>query len=92
MPSRHPERVPHVTLRAIDAGECVELAVQDNGLGLNAPYQQRLFGLFQRLHTHVEGTGAGFYMVKRMVENAGGTITVQSQEGVGTAFTVQLCP
>ena len=32
-----PERVPHVMLRAIDAGECVELAVQDNGLGLNAP-------------------------------------------------------
>lgn len=66
------------------------LTVQDNGLGLDALQQSQLFGFFRRLHTHVEGTGVGLYMVKRMVENAGGTITVQSQPEVGTTFCVHL--
>ena len=87
---RHPARPPVVTLRAACVGSQVELVVQDNGLGLDAPQRQRLFSLFQRLHTHVEGTGVGLYMVKRMVENAGGTITVQSELGIGTTFTVTL--
>ena len=66
------------------------LAVQDNGLGLDQTQQGRLFQVFQRLHTHVEGSGVGLYMVKRLVENAGGTIAVQSQPDVGSIFTVTL--
>ncbi|WP_374679459.1 ATP-binding protein [Hymenobacter sp. J193] len=62
--------------------------MQDNGLGLSAAQQARLFGLFQRLHTHVEGSGIGLYTIKRILDNAGGTITVQSQPDVGTTFTV----
>jgi signal transduction histidine kinase len=85
---RATDRVPVISLRATREPDAVVLTVQDNGLGLSAAQQRQLFGLFQRLHTHVEGTGVGLYMVKRMVENAGGAITVQSQEGVGTTFTV----
>ncbi len=70
-----------------DAGQG-QLHVQDNGLGLDPRQQGRLFGLFQRLHTHVEGTGLGLYMVKKIVENAGGTIAVRSELGVGSTFTV----
>ena len=44
--------------------------------------------MFQRLHDHVEGTGIGLYMVKKMVENAGGSITLQSELGIGTTFFV----
>jgi signal transduction histidine kinase len=68
----------------------VVLEVQDNGLGLTESQQGQLFGLFQRLHDHVPGTGIGLYMVKRLVENAGGTIAVQSQIGEGTTFTISL--
>jgi signal transduction histidine kinase len=46
--------------------------------------------MFQRLHDHVEGSGIGLYMVKRMVENVGGHIEVQSEEGVGSTFAVYL--
>jgi signal transduction histidine kinase len=46
--------------------------------------------MFQRFHDHVEGTGIGLYMVKRMVENAGGRIEVHSQLGAGTTFFVFL--
>jgi PAS domain S-box-containing protein len=87
----HPDRAPQVQLRCQPApGGGAVLEVQDNGLGLNEDQQARLFGLFQRLHTHVEGSGVGLYTVKRLVENAGGRITVDSQAGVGTTFRVEL--
>jgi signal transduction histidine kinase len=85
---RHPARVPDVQLRAAHRGDHVVLEVQDNGLGLTPQQQGKLFGIFSRLHTHVEGTGVGLYTVKRIVENGGGTITVQSQPDVGTTFRV----
>lgn len=44
--------------------------------------------MFKRLHTHVEGTGIGLYMVKRIVENNKGQITVESKPGAGTTFQV----
>ncbi len=66
----------------------VVLEVQDNGLGLDPASEQKLFGMFQRFHDHVEGSGIGLYMVKKMVENAGGRIAVRSELGVGTTFLV----
>lgn len=87
---RHPDRPPEVQVRCHRYGTRVVLEVQDNGLGLNERQQAQLFGLFQRLHSHVEGTGIGLYAVKRIVENAGGTIAVQSQPGLGSTFTVAL--
>jgi signal transduction histidine kinase len=86
-----PARPPRVQLRCHPgtSGGLV-LEVQDNGLGLDGAQQAKLFGMFQRLHTHVEGSGIGLYMVKKIVTNAGGTITVLSQPGVGSTFTVRL--
>ncbi|MGI4874101.1 MAG: PAS domain-containing protein [Janthinobacterium lividum] len=85
-----PGRTPQVALRCYQADNQVVLAVQDNGLGLTPTEQAKLFGMFRRLHTHVEGSGVGLYMTKRLVENAGGTIQVQSEVGVGSTFTVYL--
>jgi PAS domain S-box-containing protein len=83
-----PDRVPHVRLQARPEGGFVVLEVQDNGLGLDSASEQKLFGMFQRFHDHVEGSGIGLYMVKKMVENAGGHIAVRSELGVGTTFMV----
>jgi signal transduction histidine kinase len=85
-----PERRPQVRLRAWCEDQHLLLTVQDNGLGLDPAGQQKLFGMFQRLHDHVEGSGIGLYMVKRMIENAGGRIEVQSELGVGSTFLVYL--
>jgi PAS domain S-box-containing protein len=87
---RAPGRPSVVQLRCTCTASHVVLEVQDNGLGLSEQQQARLFVLFKRLHDHVEGSGVGLYMVKRIVENAGGTITVQSQPGVGSTFKVSL--
>jgi PAS domain S-box-containing protein len=64
------------------------ISVKDNGLGLDTRDESKVFGMFQRLHSHVEGTGVGLYIVKRMVENGGGKITVQSKVGYGSTFRV----
>jgi signal transduction histidine kinase len=68
---RHPTRPPRVRIACVHTDHHFVLTVQDNGLGLSEPQQARLFQLFQRLHTHVEGTGVGLYMVERIVEQAG---------------------
>ena len=83
-----PDRPSLVQVRAERTPHGVVLTVQDNGLGMSAVQQRQLFGLFQRLHTHVEGTGVGLYISKRLVENAGGTIAVQSLPDQGTTFTI----
>jgi signal transduction histidine kinase len=87
---RDPARPCQVVLRCRQLPGQLALDVQDNGLGLSEQQQGQLFRLFRRLHTHVEGSGVGLYMVKKMVDNAGGTLSVQSQLGVGSTFTVLL--
>ena len=64
------------------------LRVQDNVLGLNDDQQTKLFGIFGRRHHHVEDSGIGLYVMKRIVENAGSSIRVQSQPGRGSTFSV----
>lgn len=90
---RSPERVPHVRLQCRQEDGYAVLTVRDNGLGLNlANNEKRLFGMFQRLHDHVDGSGIGLYMVKKMVENVGGKIEVESEVDVGSTFTVYFKP
>jgi PAS domain S-box-containing protein len=83
-----PARPAHVQVRTRHEAGYLVLEVQDNGLGLDGPSQQKLFGMFQRFHDHVEGSGIGLYMVKKMVENADGRIRVQSEPGRGSTFAV----
>jgi len=85
---RHPDRVPQVRLFSRTQGHHLVLEVQDNGLGLDLARDHELFTMFQRYHTHVEGSGIGLYMVKKIVENAGGRIEVESQLGYGSTFFV----
>ncbi|MGI4743922.1 MAG: sensor histidine kinase [Janthinobacterium lividum] len=85
----HPDRPPQVRVTYQPQAPYQVLTVRDNGLGFDLMRgEEKLFGMFQRLHTHVEGSGVGLYMVKRMVENAGGRIEVQSQLGQGSTFRV----
>lgn len=85
---RHLTRPLLVHLRGRRTAVATVLEVQDNGLGLSDEQQGKLFSMFRRLHDHVPGSGVGLYMVKRIVENAGGTIQVRSQTDIGSIFTV----
>jgi signal transduction histidine kinase len=85
---RHPDRPPYVRLTCRTQEGWWHLEVQDNGLGLEARQQASLFALFRRFHSHVEGTGLGLYTVKKIAENLGGRVEVQSEPGVGSTFRV----
>ncbi|RSK35953.1 PAS domain-containing sensor histidine kinase [Hymenobacter metallilatus] len=87
---RHPNRVPQIRITCEQQPGAMEIQVQDNGLGLSPEQQQQLFGLFRRLHHHVEGSGVGLFLIKRMIENAGGQLSVRSTAGVGSTFIVRL--
>ena len=72
--------------------EFVRFIVADQGIGIPVQDQGRLFEFFQRASNvgDVQGTGLGLYVVKHAVDSYGGTIQVQSQEGKGTTFIVDL--
>ncbi|HEX8327363.1 MAG TPA: PAS domain-containing sensor histidine kinase [Hymenobacter sp.] len=85
---RHPDRAPVVRVRAHREATRVVVHVKDNGRGLTVAQQAKGFRLFQRFHPDVEGTGVGLYLVKKIVDHAGGELQVQSEPGRGTTFTL----
>jgi signal transduction histidine kinase len=85
---RSPDRLPRLEVSCKLLPGFHVLTISDNGLGLKAEHLAKLFSMFKRFHDHVEGTGIGLYMVKKMVENAGGYIEVETKEGIGTTFRV----
>lgn len=60
--------------------------VRDNGVGIAKEYQERIFGLFDKLDQHSDGTGIGLALVKRIIELHGGRIWVESEPGKGATF------
>lgn len=82
------ENTPYVRISTCQKDDHVVLTVSDNGLGLEPAQIPKLFIMFKRLHNHVEGTGVGLYMIKRIIENNGGNIEVESSPGVGTSFRI----
>ena len=62
------------------------LFVKDNGMGIAPEFQERIFGLFNKLDARSNGTGIGLALVKRIVEYHGGRIWVESELGNGATF------
>lgn len=79
---------PRIRVSASCQNGVWEITVSDNGIGIAPEYRARIFDMFQRLHTRdeYEGTGIGLAICKRIVERHGGTIWVDSEDGVGSTF------
>jgi PAS domain S-box-containing protein len=82
------DKPPEVHVSGQANGKWCEIVVKDNGIGIDPQYFDRIFLIFQRLHSRADypGTGIGLAVCKRIVERHGGKIWVESRPGEGAAF------
>lgn len=84
-----------VDVRLSCAGDRARVVVEDTGIGLSAADQARLFGEFVRIRNEqtrdIAGSGLGLSILRKLVRLYGGDVTVTSEPGVGSTFTVELC-
>jgi signal transduction histidine kinase len=83
---------PRVEVRCLDDGPDWRIEVEDNGIGIEARYHQQIFELFRRLNPPDEyaGAGTGLNLVRRIVEDHRGTVSVRSAPGEGTCISITL--
>ena len=88
----HPENKPVVKVYGQLLNEVCKITVEDNGIGFEEKYLDRIFGVFQRLHGRgqYDGTGVGLAICQKIAERHGGSITAKSSPGQGATFIVTL--
>ncbi len=82
------ENAPRIRISAVEEGEAWRFSVEDNGIGIDPAYTERIFTIFQRLNGREEypGTGIGLAVCRRIVERHGGRIWVESDGSTGSVF------
>ncbi|RPA67661.1 PAS domain-containing protein [Cyclobacteriaceae bacterium YHN15] len=88
---KHPDRNPVILIKTSIEDNYTVLTFEDNGIGIDLErYGDRLFGLYQRFHSHVEGKGLGLYLVREQIRAHDGNLKVDSVVGKGTTFHIYL--
>jgi signal transduction histidine kinase len=87
---RSARREPQIFIKTEYMGSYICLSISDNGLGMDLTNtnQYKIFGLYQRLHEHIEGKGMGLFLVKTQIEALNGKIEVESKLNEGSIFKV----
>lgn len=81
-----------IDIQALQDGSHALIRISDTGIGMSTQESEQLFQPFKRIapQPQIEGTGLGLYIIKQLVERMNGSVSVQSQPGVGSCFTVRL--
>ncbi|RDV14592.1 GHKL domain-containing protein [Pontibacter diazotrophicus] len=89
---KSPDRAPEIHVKTETLNGFIQISVKDNGIGIAEEKKELIFTPFTRFEKNTEGTGIGLYLVKKIVENAGGELIVKSKLGEGSEFIVYLKP
>lgn len=84
------ERRPEILIRSYQENGYVVISVADNGIGMSKQERESIFEKFTRVKLSYEGSGVGLYLVNTIISSAGGKITVQSEPGKGSVFSIFL--
>jgi two-component system phosphate regulon sensor histidine kinase PhoR len=87
---RSPERPSEVSITTSLENGFIIITVKDNGIGIDANKQESIFSKYFRIENAIEGSGIGLYLVKEIVNRAGGTVSVKSEAGKGSEFIIKL--
>ena len=91
---KYSKQEAEIMIQCRQTGETVTITVSDHGIGIPLDKQKHIFDKFYRVPTgnlhNVKGYGLGLFYVKSMVEKHGGTITVKSESGKGSTFTITI--
>jgi signal transduction histidine kinase len=86
-----PGENPVIEIKSGRTPDKIILTFKDNGMGINVEENKnKVFELYRRFHTHIEGKGVGLFMSKVQVEALGGTINIKSKVNEGAIFTIEL--
>ena len=87
---KSPDRKPEIHISTIPDNNYVILSIKDNGIGIDDASQKNIFSKYYRAQNEIEGSGIGLYLVKEIVESAGGKISLKSVKGKGSEFKIYL--
>jgi light-regulated signal transduction histidine kinase (bacteriophytochrome) len=85
------DKPPIIDIKSFREGNFIVLEVSDKGMGIDMEqYKDKIYGLFQRFHPHIEGVGIGLHMIHSIIESYGGKIFIESEVNRGTTFKIYL--
>jgi signal transduction histidine kinase len=85
---KSPERDPAVLISTAIEDTHVLLSIKDNGIGMAKDKIDKIFKIYGRIQTEIEGQGIGLYLAKKIVDAAGGHISLESEAGKGSIFNI----
>jgi len=83
---KSPDRSPAIIIKTKDLADYTLLSIKDNGLGIPKNKVESIFKMYKQMDTNVQGQGLGLFLIKKIIDAAGGKVEAESEPGQGSEF------